>query len=150
MHSVLLAITVAVLGTPALGQNPGDKPPLPAGAWNTDLINADTLKQLPAHSVTNNTKWEAGVLPTACWNDPYFYEPRLLWADFEARNIRYSDCDKGSWAICRHKNAAESWSEITQVRPTSSSDMPTTAMLTSARLYPGFPSACARTSPTSS
>ena len=115
MRSTLFVVTAAVLGAPAFAQNPGDKPALPAGAWNTDLINADTLAQLPLHSVTTNTKWEAGVLPKACWNDPYFYEPRLLWDDFEVRNIRFSDCDKGSWAICRHKNAGQSWSEITQV-----------------------------------
>jgi len=115
MRSPLLAAALALFGTPALGQNPGDKPALPAGAWNVDLINADTFKQLPAHRVTNNTKWEPGVLPQACWNDPIFYEPRLHWADFEVRNIRFSDCDKGSWAICRHKDAKESWNEITEV-----------------------------------
>jgi len=97
----LAATTAAQAITPGTPTKPTMNPP-----FNMDQAETDLTNDLPSHSYTHDA-WAAGFVPRACYNEAI--ANNLKPADFEVWNVHYSDCSGSPWAICRHKQATESW-----------------------------------------
>ncbi|KAF7556858.1 hypothetical protein G7Z17_g1098 [Cylindrodendrum hubeiense] len=96
----------------ATGQGLGRPFLYPPGSSIGPTREKDMMKELPLPSVTSSA-WEDGYLPKACYDVARNAIPAMTSADFEVRNLRFSDCSLGSWAVCRHKGSGASWDLIT-------------------------------------